>query len=166
MTSRDIALAFIRSEVEESGELTVFALRVAQEHRIGYAAMMVAAREGLRRRARRASPTSLSASEPKEILASLPATTMSEHNPDAEAKDGVSAGTSDVDRDGRDREQPSPAGASASDTYAPETPSVNKRPRRVPRRLPIVTIDGKRYFRDDRLREYRAVDDPHERRPL
>lgn len=34
---------------------------------------------------------------------------------------------------------------------------------RLPRRLPIVMIDGKPYFRDDRLREYRAVDNPHDR---
>jgi hypothetical protein len=33
-------------------------------------------------------------------------------------------------------------------------------------RLPIVTINGKRYYRDDRLREYRAVDNPHDRLPL
>jgi hypothetical protein len=32
-----------------------------------------------------------------------------------------------------------------------------------PRRLPVVLIDGKPFFRDDRLREYRAVDNPHER---
>jgi hypothetical protein len=50
MNRRDIAFAAIRRQVEESGELTVFALRTAQEHRIGYAAMMAAAREGLRRR--------------------------------------------------------------------------------------------------------------------
>ena len=34
-----------------------------------------------------------------------------------------------------------------------------------PRRLPIVTIKGKKYFRDDRLREFRAVDNPHDRIP-
>lgn len=34
---------------------------------------------------------------------------------------------------------------------------------RLPQRLPIVTIDGKPYFRDDRLREFRAVDNPHDR---
>lgn len=44
-----------------------------------------------------------------------------------------------------------------------------KLPRRrksVGRRLPIVTIDGTRYYRDDRLGEYRAVDNPHDRRPI
>lgn len=30
-------------------------------------------------------------------------------------------------------------------------------------RLPTVTIKGREYFKDDRLREYRAVEDPHER---
>lgn len=34
------------------------------------------------------------------------------------------------------------------------------------RALPIVTIRGKRYYQDDRLREYRAVDNPNERLPL
>lgn len=34
---------------------------------------------------------------------------------------------------------------------------------RMPRRLPIVEIDGKRFFRDDRLSEYRNVDNPHDR---
>ena len=34
---------------------------------------------------------------------------------------------------------------------------------RLPRHLPIVTIDGKLCFRDDRLREFRAVDNPHDR---
>jgi hypothetical protein len=34
---------------------------------------------------------------------------------------------------------------------------------REPRRLPVVEIDGKEYFQDDRLQEYRAVDNPHER---
>ena len=29
-------------------------------------------------------------------------------------------------------------------------------------RLPTVEINGKEYFRDARLREYRAVDNPHE----
>jgi hypothetical protein len=33
----------------------------------------------------------------------------------------------------------------------------------TPRRLPIVWINGRAYFEDDRLREYRAVDDPGER---
>ena len=35
-----------------------------------------------------------------------------------------------------------------------------------PRQLPIVTIRGKKYFQDDRLREYRAVDNPHDRIPM
>jgi hypothetical protein len=30
------------------------------------------------------------------------------------------------------------------------------------RRLPIVQINGKSYFRDDRLRELRNIKDPHE----
>lgn len=35
-----------------------------------------------------------------------------------------------------------------------------------PRRLPIVVINGRRYFVDVRLREYRAVDNPHDRIPM
>jgi len=31
------------------------------------------------------------------------------------------------------------------------------------RALPVVVIEGRRYFRDDRLEEFRAVDNPHER---
>ena len=31
------------------------------------------------------------------------------------------------------------------------------------RQLTIVLINGRAYFRDDRLSEYRAVDNPHER---
>jgi len=31
------------------------------------------------------------------------------------------------------------------------------------RQLPIVIIDGKMYYRDDRLLEFRAVDNPHDR---
>lgn len=34
------------------------------------------------------------------------------------------------------------------------------------RTLPIVTIKGKRYFVDERLREYRAVENPHDRIPM
>lgn len=34
---------------------------------------------------------------------------------------------------------------------------------REPRRLPVVEIDGKLYFQDDRLKEFRATDNPHER---
>jgi len=33
---------------------------------------------------------------------------------------------------------------------------------RMPRRLPIVTIHGKRYFLDLRLCQYRNVENPHE----
>jgi len=32
-----------------------------------------------------------------------------------------------------------------------------------PRALPVVVIAGRRYYRDDRLREFRAVDNPHNR---
>jgi hypothetical protein len=35
-----------------------------------------------------------------------------------------------------------------------------------PRGLPVEEIDGKRYYRDERLGEYRNVDNPHERLPL
>ena len=34
------------------------------------------------------------------------------------------------------------------------------------RKLPVVEIEGRSYYRDDRLREYRAVDNPHDRLPL
>jgi len=34
------------------------------------------------------------------------------------------------------------------------------------RRLTIVEIDGKYYYRDDRLREYRNIDDPADRIPF
>lgn len=34
------------------------------------------------------------------------------------------------------------------------------------RHLPIVTIRGRTYYRDDRLQEYRAVDNPHDRIPM
>lgn len=37
---------------------------------------------------------------------------------------------------------------------------------RAPRTLPIVRIDGRRYYADERLREYRAVDNPHDRLPM
>lgn len=36
----------------------------------------------------------------------------------------------------------------------------------VARRLPIVTIKGREYFVDERLQEYRAVDNPHIRIPF
>lgn len=39
-------------------------------------------------------------------------------------------------------------------------------PRLPIRRLPTVTIREKKYYLDARLREYRAVDDPHDRIPL
>jgi len=32
----------------------------------------------------------------------------------------------------------------------------------MPRVLPIVELDGKRYFKDARLRQYRNVENPHE----
>jgi hypothetical protein len=33
----------------------------------------------------------------------------------------------------------------------------------VVRALPVVLIEGRSYFRDDRLEEFRAVDNPHDR---
>ena len=33
----------------------------------------------------------------------------------------------------------------------------------TPRQLPVVEIDGKRYYQDDRLAEYRSVENPHDR---
>lgn len=36
----------------------------------------------------------------------------------------------------------------------------------LPNQLPIVKIRGKKYYRDDRLREFRRVEDPHERIPF
>jgi hypothetical protein len=35
-----------------------------------------------------------------------------------------------------------------------------------PRRLPIVRIRGRLYYRDDRLQEFRAVDTPWDRVPF
>ena len=35
-----------------------------------------------------------------------------------------------------------------------------------PRRLSVEEIDGKRYYRDNRLQEYRNVSDPDDRRPF
>src|SRR5262245_6850535 len=32
----------------------------------------------------------------------------------------------------------------------------------TPRQLPIVALAGKQYYRDDRLQEYRAIDDPND----
>jgi hypothetical protein len=37
---------------------------------------------------------------------------------------------------------------------------------RMPRRLPVVIILGRAFYRDDRLRELRAVDNPHDRIPF
>ena len=34
------------------------------------------------------------------------------------------------------------------------------------RRLTVVEIDGKYYYRDDRLREHRNIDDPTDRIPF
>ena len=34
--------------------------------------------------------------------------------------------------------------------------------KRTPRQLPIVRIRGKLYFQDDRLRQYRNINDPYE----
>jgi len=41
---------------------------------------------------------------------------------------------------------------------------VQDRPHEVPmpRVLPILELDGKRYFKDARLRQYRNVENPHE----
>jgi hypothetical protein len=39
-------------------------------------------------------------------------------------------------------------------------------PAQMPRRLPVVYIFGRAFYRDDRLRELRAVDNPHERIPF
>ena len=36
----------------------------------------------------------------------------------------------------------------------------------TPRVLPVEEINGKRYYRDERLGEYRSVDNPHDRIPL
>lgn len=30
------------------------------------------------------------------------------------------------------------------------------------RQLPLVSLNGKKFFRDDRLRQFRNVDNPHE----
>lgn len=34
------------------------------------------------------------------------------------------------------------------------------------RSLPIILIENRPYFADERLREYRAVDNPHDRIPM
>lgn len=36
----------------------------------------------------------------------------------------------------------------------------------IPVDLPIYKIDGKYYFRDERLKEYRNICNPHDRKPL
>ena len=33
---------------------------------------------------------------------------------------------------------------------------------RIPRKLEVVKINGKQYFKDDRLKEYRNVNNPHD----
>ncbi len=43
----------------------------------------------------------------------------------------------------------------SNDTFPPA--------QRFPRRLPVVEIDGTDFFRDDRLKEYRNVSNPHDR---
>lgn len=53
----------------------------------------------------------------------------------------------------------------------PTDPKDDARPRggelwTKPRRLPTTTINGKEYFIDERLKELRAVDNPHQRLPL
>ena len=42
-------------------------------------------------------------------------------------------------------------------------PSPQEEQHRLPRRLPVVISDGKEYFVDERLHEYRAVENPHDR---
>jgi len=37
---------------------------------------------------------------------------------------------------------------------------------KTPKQLPVVKIEGKKYYRDDRLEEFRAVDNPHDRIPF
>lgn len=52
-------------------------------------------------------------------------------------------------------------------SWHPNDPmSVRATPHVGVRNLPIVDIDGHPFYRDDRLSEYRAVDNPHHRRPL
>jgi hypothetical protein len=43
----------------------------------------------------------------------------------------------------------------------PETPPSI--PPNSPRKLPVVTINGREYYVDERLRELRAVNNPHDR---
>ena len=249
MKSRDIALAFIRREVEDAGELTVFALRAAQEHRISHTAMMAAAQEGLRRRARRAAQALPAPSERKPTLIPPRTALMTSQNRITEAEAAITGIRADMVRHERLLEDARQGGASSNEIQSIETLIANdhaliaawerqiaaareaasdpelielrqrvdalsfeecvvalitrpnagplsvptktpeslqrlrdfvfdearagrvplvpkERQGRAPKRLPIVTIDGKRYFRDDRLREYRAVDNPHDRLPL
>ena len=43
---------------------------------------------------------------------------------------------------------------------------TSKAPSVRPRRLPVVYIVGRPFYRDDRLGEFRAVDNPHLRIPF
>lgn len=248
MKSRDIALALIRREAEESGELTVLALRAAQEHRIGYTAMMAAAREGLRRRARRAAPASHAPSEESADI-NPPIAPVSPQNRITEAQAAITELRADLARHTRQLEDARQGGAASNEIGSIETLIANdhsliaswervireeeenatepelialreliehmtfedcvlslisrdggqelsvpmpnpenlaklrddvlwfarrgrltlrsaETPAGSARRLPIVMLDGKLYYRDERLREHRAVNNPHDRRPL
>ncbi len=59
MSKRDALLARIRSEVAEHGKITPWALDAYVSGPISYAAMMTAAREGMRLHAKRAPAPSL-----------------------------------------------------------------------------------------------------------
>jgi hypothetical protein len=50
-------------------------------------------------------------------------------------------------------------------TTAPQQSDKEHEPTepQLPRGLPVVVIQGKHYFADERLREYRAIDNPHDR---
>ena len=247
MNRRDIALASIRREVEESGELTVFALRTAQEHRIGYGAMMAAARDGLRRRARRASARSAPPIANVPEPATSPPTPMSPQDRTTEAKAQIASIHTDLHRHEQLLADAKRSGMEPAEVQRIETLIANDHalvaaweqriveeeenatdpelidlrthvdemsfedcvlslisrdgagPLSVPmqtpealgklrddvftearrgrlalrrvepndggaRRLPIVMLDGKLYYRDDRLGEFRAVNNPHDRR--
>lgn len=252
MKSRDIALAFIRREAEEAGELTLFALRTAQEHRIGYDAMMAAAREGLRRRSARlsrATPPSPESQSPtshylpptpmtyggfedlntddQTLLADIRADLVRHERLLADARRSglpakevheiealirgdhglIAAIERKIARDEQAATDPAllelrrivdtlsfeecvvalinreGAGPTSIPSNTPEDLQhlrmlvfegardghitlPRRRRKSVARRLPIVTIDGTRFYRDDRLGEYRAVDNPHDRRPF
>jgi len=43
---------------------------------------------------------------------------------------------------------------------------LTKKSKAVPVELPIYKIDGKYYFRDERLNEYRNICNPHDKKPL